>query len=44
MNNPIKIPANQSQSTTLATNQVTRNTYILFSIILLLGALTAVNF
>jgi len=41
MNNPISIPASQSQTATLATNKVLRNTYMLLSMTLLFSALTA---
>jgi modulator of FtsH protease len=41
MNNPITITASQSQTATLATNKVIRNTYTLLSMTLLFSALTA---
>ena len=43
MNNPVTLTAsqNQSQTATLATNKVIRNTYILLSMTLLFSALTA---
>ena len=41
MNNPAIITASQSQTATLATNKVIRNTYMLLSITLLFSALTA---
>ena len=41
MNNPITIAASQSQTATLATNKVIRNTYTLLSMTLLFSALTA---
>lgn len=41
MNNPITFTASQSQTATLATNSVIRNTYTLLSMTLLFSALTA---
>ena len=41
MNNPTMITATQSQTATLATNKVIRNTYTLLSMTLLFSALTA---
>ena len=41
MNNPIAITASRSQTATLATNKVVRNTYMLLSMTLLFSALTA---
>ncbi len=41
MNNPISITASRSQTGTLATNKVIRNTYTLLSMTLLFSALTA---
>ncbi len=41
MNNPVTLTASRSQTATLATNKVIRNTYILLSITLLFSALTA---
>jgi modulator of FtsH protease len=41
MNTPITITTNQSQTATLATNKVIRNTYTLLSMTLLFSALTA---
>ena len=41
MNNPINTSVNYSQSTTLATNKVIRNTYTLLSMTLLFSGLTA---
>jgi modulator of FtsH protease len=41
MNNPVTIPAGQSQASALATNKVIRNTYMLLSMTLLFSALTA---
>lgn len=41
MNNPTTLPANRSQSATLATNKVIRNTYSLLSMTLIFSALTA---
>jgi len=41
MNNPVTIAASRSQASTLATNKVLRNTYMLLSITLLFSALTA---
>ncbi len=41
MNNPVTLTANRSQTATLATNKVIRNTYILLSMTLLFSALTA---
>jgi len=41
MNNPVTLTANRSQTTTLATNKVIRNTYTLLSMTLLFSALTA---
>jgi len=41
MNNPIAITASRSQTSTLATNKVVRNTYMLLSMTLLFSALTA---
>jgi len=41
MNNPITITASRSQTATLATNNVVRNTYMLLSMTLLFSALTA---
>ncbi len=41
MNNPITITASRSQTATLATNNVFRNTYMLLSMTLLFSALTA---
>jgi modulator of FtsH protease len=41
MNNPLSITASHSQTATLATNKVIRNTYMLLSMTLLFSALTA---
>ncbi|MFV1973864.1 MAG: Bax inhibitor-1/YccA family protein [Thiohalobacterales bacterium] len=41
MNNPATLTANRSQTATLATNKVIRNTYTLLSMTLLFSALTA---
>jgi modulator of FtsH protease len=41
MNNPLTITASPSQTATLATNKVIRNTYMLLSMTLLFSALTA---
>ncbi|HEB56348.1 MAG TPA: Bax inhibitor-1/YccA family protein [Gammaproteobacteria bacterium] len=41
MNNPIIFTASRSQTATLSTNKVIRNTYILLSVTLLFSALTA---
>jgi modulator of FtsH protease len=41
MNNPTAITASRSQTATLATNKVVRNTYMLLSMTLLFSALTA---
>ncbi len=41
MNNPLTITASRSQTATLATNKVIRNTYRLLSMTLLFSALTA---
>jgi modulator of FtsH protease len=41
MNNPLTITASRSQTATLATNKVIRNTYMLLSMTLLFSALTA---
>ncbi|VAW79448.1 Putative TEGT family carrier/transport protein [hydrothermal vent metagenome] len=41
MNDPFTLTANQSQTATLATNKVIRNTYTLLSMTLLFSALTA---
>jgi modulator of FtsH protease len=41
MNNPVTLTASRSQTATLATNKVIRNTYILLSMTLLFSALTA---
>ena len=41
MNNPITLAASRSQTTTLATNKVIRNTYTLLSMTLLFSALAA---
>ncbi|MEN8168006.1 MAG: Bax inhibitor-1/YccA family protein [Pseudomonadota bacterium] len=41
MNNPISIAVSRSQASTLATNKVLRNTYMLLSMTLLFSALTA---
>ncbi len=41
MNNPVAITASQSQTATLATNKVIRNTYTLLSMTLLFSALSA---
>ncbi|MEA3243468.1 MAG: Bax inhibitor-1/YccA family protein [Pseudomonadota bacterium] len=41
MNNPVTFTASRSQTATLATNKVIRNTYILLSMTLLFSALTA---
>jgi len=41
MNNPITITASRGQTSTLATNKVVRNTYMLLSMTLLFSALTA---
>jgi len=41
MSNPLTITASRSQTATLATNKVIRNTYMLLSITLLFSALTA---
>jgi len=41
MNNPATLTASQSQSSTLVTNKVIRNTYLLLSMTLLFSALTA---
>jgi modulator of FtsH protease len=41
MNNPVTLTANRSQTATLATNKVIRNTYTLLSMTLLFSALTA---
>ena len=41
MNNPATLTASRSQSSTLVTNKVIRNTYLLLSITLLFSALTA---
>jgi len=41
MNNPVAIAASRSQTATLATNKVVRNTYTLLSMTLLFSALTA---
>ena len=41
MNNPVTLSANRSQTATLATNKVIRNTYTLLSMTLLFSALTA---
>ncbi len=41
MNNPATLTANRSQTATLATNKVIRNTYTLLSVTLLFSALTA---
>ncbi len=41
MNNPVTLSASRSQTATLATNKVIRNTYTLLSMTLLFSALTA---
>jgi modulator of FtsH protease len=41
MNNPVTIAASRSQTSTLVTNKVIRNTYMLLSMTLLFSALTA---
>ena len=41
MNNPVTLTANRSQTATLATNKVIRNTYTLLSMTLLFSALSA---
>jgi len=41
MNNPLTITASRSQASTLVTNKVIRNTYMLLSMTLLFSALTA---
>ena len=41
MNNPVTLTASRSQTATLATNKVIRNTYTLLSLTLIFSALTA---